>query len=98
MDKLKPAELNGDNYERWKTQKRIFLKAKEVWTVVEAGVPADEADDETSDGMKADNKAQSYIFNSLSPEIQDQVSHLITANAMWTRLEEIPTVARQIKC
>nr|KYP56665.1 hypothetical protein KK1_002909 [Cajanus cajan] len=82
--------LNGDNYSTWRRAITISLNAKSKFGFVDGTLKAPSAETKPEDyatWKKCNDMVFSWIFNSLTPNIADNIIFYDTAHEVWEDLQ-----------
>ena len=99
----KIPRLNHSNYPAWANAMRYALIGAGAWGIVngteyEPDVPSGGAKlrdcNKFKDYNKRFNKAVSFIYGAVTPEIQGYISSITDPEEMWTTLQEIMDIAQ----
>ncbi|KAK9751583.1 hypothetical protein QE152_g4970 [Popillia japonica] len=92
-------KLNNNNYQLWKHQLKILLKAKKVWYVIESEKPKIEENTQEAEQRKIKDEIEKYeeksavaasiILSTLESSQAQQVINLDEAKDIWFKLKEI---------
>ena len=90
-EKITLEKLSDSNWSIWRKRMKAFLRAKELWDIVEGNEtpPASGSDRATTDWIKKRNKAVNFLYSSVQSEvfyIIEDVSEDDPA-AIWRALE-----------
>ncbi|GKV21479.1 hypothetical protein SLEP1_g31455 [Rubroshorea leprosula] len=86
--------FDGHHYNHWSMSMENFLKSKEYWIVVEAGVPkpvagADDAQRAEIEKEKLkDLYAKNYLFQAIDRAILETIVNKSTAKTIWDSMKK----------
>ncbi|XP_010275874.1 PREDICTED: uncharacterized protein LOC104610787 isoform X1 [Nelumbo nucifera] len=87
MLQLQPQLLlprfNGEKFQYWKTQMKAMFKSKDLWEIVEGGIPTKD----NKQVQSKDSEALFYIFRAVDEKIFSEIAILSSAKEAWDRLE-----------
>ena len=91
IDITQVVKLDDSNYERWKLQITVVLKAAEVWDVVSGETPRPPATEAAQRAAwdKKDIEAQAILIPTLDKLQTVHIYELTTAKSIFDRLKEV---------
>jgi len=95
IDSSHVVKLDGKNYQQWKLQITLVLKAADVWGVTDGTVPCPTDPTQVAAWTKLDIKAQALMVPSLNERQTSHIYGLATAHDIWTKLTQINSDSSQ---
>jgi len=91
FDTFHVVKLDDSNYQRWKLQVSLILKASEVWPIVSGALARPGAADvaDRKDWDLKDIQAQAIIVPLVDKKQTNHIYTCTTIHAIWTKLEPI---------
>ena len=80
--------LTGDNYGSWSHAITMALRAKSKLGFVDGSLPIPKEKDDIFNWERCNDLVESWIFNSVSPEIRPSILYAETAAQIWTDLKD----------
>ncbi|GKV14305.1 hypothetical protein SLEP1_g25200 [Rubroshorea leprosula] len=86
--------FDGHHYDHWSMLMENFLRSKECWIVVEAGVPEPTASADAAQRAEIekeklkDLKAKNYLFQAIDQAILETILNKSTSKTIWDSMKK----------